>query len=89
MAKKRITYEISYDSEIFGRRGGWVLKKHGVAKPIDKWGTKKEAIHWSTRRLRMDWFYEFIRSELIIKNKDGRISKDKRTYGNDPREIKG
>lgn len=29
------------------------------------------------------------RSELVVKNRNGRISGDKRTYGADPRKIRG
>jgi len=63
-------------------RGGWDIKKPGASRSSGHFGTKKEAEDRARTISRNQG------SELVIHNKDGKISR-KDSHGNDPRSSKG
>lgn len=61
--------------------GGWSSRKGGADRASKNFDTKKEAEDWSREKSREE------RSELVIHNKDGRISRSD-SHGNDPNPPK-
>lgn len=59
---------------------GWAVKTAGYTVSVQP--TQKAAINTATNMARTD------RSEVIIHGRDGRF-REKNSYGNDPRKIKG
>lgn len=49
---------------------------------------KYRAVEFAAGECNLEWEKHGIKSELVIKGRDGQI-KDSRTYGDDPRSIKG
>jgi len=86
--KPRKVYHLTYDSEIFTRIGGWVIKLEGSDKILHKYGFKEDAIYYQSRELRMKWKGKKELAQLIIHRKDGRFHSE-RTYGKDPIKSKG
>lgn len=80
-AKVRLRYEVRFlrSEWRFVAEDGTELYSHEL---------KPWAISRATVQLRNAWKFLRVRSELTIKLKNGDIQ-DKRTYGDDPREIKG
>lgn len=62
--------------------GGWDIKKPGARRSSGHFDTKKEAENRGRSISRNQ------RTELVIHNKDGKISR-KDSHGNDPRSSKG
>lgn len=60
----------------------WQVKYEKEKTPLAVFGTKAEAVQ-NGREMAMQQ-----KSELLIHRKDGEIT-DKRSYGNDPRGVKG
>ena len=76
---KRVSYHVTWRK----RGGGWQIKEAGGSSyGIEM--TKKEAITFGRRLGRL----AHPQGQLIVHNKDGRISAEY-TYGNDPRRTKG
>jgi len=86
--EKRKVYHLTYDSEVFGRIGGWVIKLEGSNKIINRYGFKEDAVYYKSRELRMKWKGKKELAQLIIHRKDGRFHSE-RTYGKDPVGRKG
>ena len=63
-------------------RGGWDIKKPGASRSSGHFDTKKEAEDRARTISRNQG------SELVIHNKDGKISR-KDSHGHDPRSSKG
>jgi len=64
------------------KRGGWDIKKPGAMRSSGHFDTKKGAVDRARSISRNQ------KTELVIHNKDGRISQ-KDSHGNDPRSSKG
>ncbi len=62
--------------------GGWDIKQSGATRSSGHFRTKREAVGRAREISRKR------RSELVIHNKDGRISQ-KDSHGRDPRSIRG
>ncbi len=81
---KRDRYEVAPNSTGTGRR--WTLKRNGdLLLTAD---TQAEAVDCGVRLARMRLKDHRQTAELVIKGRDGKI-RDSRTYGDDPRSIKG
>jgi hypothetical protein len=59
-------------------QGGWAVKKRGSSKASAVTGTQKEAIKIGKKT----------QGELTIQGKDHKF-REKNSYGNDPKEVKG
>ncbi|MFS4459266.1 DUF2188 domain-containing protein [Bdellovibrio sp. HCB2-146] len=59
---------------------GWAVKTAGYT--VSRQPTQKAAISTATNMAKSD------RSEVVIHGRDGKI-REKNSYGNDPRKIKG
>lgn len=64
----------------------WGLYAEGLLSAV--FTSKADAVETAAGLLRQAWRYLYVRSELVIKARDGRII-DTRTYGEDPRRTKG
>lgn len=62
--------------------GKWAIKGEGNQKATKITDTQSEAIKFATEQAKNQ------KTELLIHGKDGRI-REKNSYGNDPRNIKG
>ncbi|MEP2025436.1 MAG: DUF2188 domain-containing protein [Reichenbachiella sp.] len=63
-------------------QGGWAVKKEGSAKASAVTGTQYEAIQVGKNLAKKN------HSELTIQGKDHKF-REKNSYGNDPKNIKG
>ena len=70
-------YEVAPDGE-----GGWTVKKWGAKRSSDKLNKQEDAINRGRELAKKS------KGELSVKNRSGQI-RDKWSYGNDPRNIKG
>lgn len=70
------------NSDTSRRDKKWIIKLEGRERPRGHYRTQQEAIQ-AGRELSKDY-----RSELLVHGLNGRI-RDKYSYGNDPRNIKG
>ncbi|KAI3590984.1 hypothetical protein D9X30_4469 [Cupriavidus sp. U2] len=61
---------------------GWAVEVEGSAGPAELFETQEEAIKVGTERARRD------KVELLIHGRDGQI-RERNSFGNDPRNIKG
>ena len=88
MKPQRLNWSIRWSAE----DKAWSLWCEGkcaaVYRPGHCW-TKKKAVADAAETLADLLAYDSIRSELTIFTKSGRIGKDKRSYGDDPKETKG
>lgn len=82
----RLRYEVLHVPD-----GGWVCVsgsgRHAPIIAMDK--DKAKLVKRVATALSWAWGSLLVRSELVIKNKSGEISKDKRTYGLDPSRSRG
>lgn len=62
--------------------GQWVVRRRGQDRAIARAGTQAEAVARAKPVAQRD------RTELSIHGRDGRV-RDKRSYGYDPRSVKG
>jgi len=82
MSKKRQNLSVTYNK----KSKEWKVKKNG--RILDVYSTKSKTVRKAVevgRAIKE----EGGKAELTIHNVDGTISKDKRTYGKDPRNIRG
>ena len=70
-------YEVAPDG-----KGGWNVKKWGAKRASEKFNNQQDAISRGRDLAKQS------RGELSVKNRQGKI-RDKWSYGNDPRNIKG
>ena len=86
--KARINYEVAPIG--FGLFGWKLTRKHpdGKREEIYRFNTQEESIETGVDVCQAMLKFEGQWSELFIKNRWGRI-RDKRTYGGDPKRIKG
>ena len=79
---KRVRWEV----KPAGRFIGWVVTRNGYV--LGQRFFKYAAIGDAVTECKCELEQDDVRSELVIKNRNGRIA-DTRTYGADPREIRG
>lgn len=85
---KRDRYEVAPSPQyaLAAGRSPWRLKRNG---DVLCWAdTQADAVDTAVRLARMRLRDHGQTAELVIKGQDGRI-RDTRTYGDDPRDIKG
>ncbi|MGL4652844.1 DUF2188 domain-containing protein [Cetobacterium sp.] len=70
------------NQHVIPRNDAWAIKGAGNSKVTKVFSTQKEAMSYG-RAIAINQ-----NSELIIHGKDGKI-REKNSYGNDPRDIKG
>ena len=72
----------SGDVETYYTAGTWHSRVEGEAEPFDSGGTKDEQVAKGRDEARAR------QVEHIIKNENGQIA-DRKSYGNDPRNVPG
>lgn len=70
------------DQHVVPHKDGWAIKGAGNSKATKVCSTQKEAINFG-REIAINQ-----ESELLIHGKNGEI-REKNSYGNDPKDIKG
>lgn len=91
MTKKRIVYRVHYDRAGKFWRTTWV-SLDGYVNEMPAKATKDWAVYYAVEEARARWRVNGERTQVIVKNKNGRIAKGghgERTYGKDPRRSKG
>ncbi len=64
----------------------WVVERNGYEQRRFLWQWR--AISWAAAQAARDWSEWHIPGELLIQGRNGKY-RDARSYGNDPREIRG
>lgn len=64
----------------------WMVTRNGEC--IATCGRKRDAVQTATTAARVSWWERGQLAQVRIKGRDGKIQ-DERTYGADPRHIKG
>lgn len=82
----RDRYEVGPTNKARKWLGSWRLKLNGEVVSYEP--TQRSAIEYGVLLARGRWEARRVKAELVIKNAKGRI-RDNRTYGFDPRQLKG